>query len=490
MNAGGEGRAWTGVAGVATLAALAGLWAFAAFAFAATRPGSVEALAVVLAVPFLLAAALWPPLLIASLAAVLLANAGLVLNEQFGVPSVVRALAILGLAVALVRPSLRAHLLAPNPVIWALLAFVGARLAATLLAPRPVDIDGTARDLLFGLAIVAVLRLAAIRWAWTRLTAAAVVTAAGLLSVLALARDFGWVTTTYGFAEYQRLTPDLIDIAQRSLAPVESSLRIGGPVAEPNFWAQILVLSAPLALWAVRWGPRRLRPAAAAAAVAILACILVTGSRGGIVALGVAGLVLAVATGGRMRRLALLIPVAIVGAVVMFGDTERFAAIGDLTEVSRSEDEALRGRASENLAAVKMFEDHPLTGVGAGNYADLYRVYAGPIGLDARAQPREAHNSYLEVAAESGIVAAVAFLVLVALAVAVPLRRAGALADAGHADRAGFARAVGAGVAGYATAALFLHQGFPEYTWLAVGLAALTAGLPGLRSDNTTSAAR
>ena len=46
---------------------------------------------------------------------------------------------------------------------------------------------------------------------------------------------------------------------------------------------------------------------------------------------------------------------------------------------------------NENLAAIYMFLDHPLIGVGPDNYPVLYESYAEPIGLNVRFRERPAH---------------------------------------------------------------------------------------------------
>jgi hypothetical protein len=462
---------------LAALAAAA--WSFAAFSAAARADAFPVALAVVLALPLLVVLAWRPPVLIAALAAALVANAGLVLNEQFGLPSVVRGLTVLGLIVCLASAPLRSRLLRPGPLVGVLVVYAIARLGAALIAPASVDIAGIAREMAFGVAIVALLGLAATRTTWATAVAAATAGAAAVLSLVAIARQAGWLEQAYGFAEYPGLSPAQEQIVQRSLEPIDMTSRIGGPIGDPNFWAQMLVFAAPVALWfALRWSGWS-RIAGVAGLVAILAGIVASGSRGGLIALAAAALVLAAASGPRGRRLALLVPVALVGAVFATGQGERFAQVAAVTDPVAAEDEAVRGRASENIAAFQMFADHPVTGVGAGNYGERYPAYAPAIGLDSRVGPREPHSAYLEAAAESGIAAALALIALFGIAIWAPLRNAGRLVSRGREREAWLARAVAAGFAGYAAAALFLHQGFPEYTWLALGLAAMAAGLGG-----------
>jgi putative inorganic carbon (HCO3(-)) transporter len=66
-------------------------------------------------------------------------------------------------------------------------------------------------------------------------------------------------------------------------------------------------------------------------------------------------------------------------------------------------------RMAHWLAAVGMFSDHPWLGVGIGNYAVVYPQYA--LGR-WRAPLGHAHNYYLNIAAEAGIVGLSAYLIL------------------------------------------------------------------------------
>src|SRR5438105_4791203 len=82
----------------------------------------------------------------------------------------------------------------------------------------------------------------------------------------------------------------------------------------------------------------------------------------------------------------------------------------------RTEASAASGLESWRAAA-GMIADHPLTGVGLASYGPAFPHYS-----DKR--PREAHDTVLQIAAESGVVAG-AMYVLVVLTSIVPLWRNG-----------------------------------------------------------------
>jgi hypothetical protein len=123
-----------------------------------------------------------------------------------------------------------------------------------------------------------------------------------------------------------------------------------------------------------------------------------------------------------------------------------------------------------------MFLDHPLVGVGAGNYSTHFARYADRVGSDARLyeEPGEVnypHSLYLEVAAETGAVGLAAFgtVLVAAFASLVAARRR--LLAAGDPRTAALAEGVGLALVGLLVTGLFLHGQFPRYLYLLLGLA-------------------
>jgi O-antigen ligase len=81
-------------------------------------------------------------------------------------------------------------------------------------------------------------------------------------------------------------------------------------------------------------------------------------------------------------------------------------SFGNVTDANFSAVE----RAAHWLAGVRMFATHPLLGVGIGNYADAYPHYHPRGWYD----PLEhAHNYYINIAAEAGVVGLAAYVLLV-----------------------------------------------------------------------------
>lgn len=79
----------------------------------------------------------------------------------------------------------------------------------------------------------------------------------------------------------------------------------------------------------------------------------------------------------------------------------RFKSIEDLTK-----DVSIVQRLRILKGGLAMFADHPFLGVGIGNFVTHSQDYCNTI------RPRVAHNSYLEIATETGILGLVLFMSL------------------------------------------------------------------------------
>lgn len=252
---------------------------------------------------------------------------------------------------------------------------------------------------------------------------------------------------------------------QEVLGGLGDSLRAAGPFGDdPNAYAQYLVVLLGIALGMAVTAPRRsgLRSVAVAACVTTTTAILFTASRTGLIGIVVLGVALPLIRGVRRRQLVALAIGGLVLLVGPFGAGERLASLGT-SPTAETADSGLRGRASEMIAAVDMFADHPVFGVGYGSYNDRYLDYSRSYGIDPRFEQRSAHSLPLEVAAEQGIVGLIAWGALAALIAVVAVRLRRRWPDCGT--------AYGLGVLGFATTSIFLHDVHPRLMWTLVGAA-------------------
>ena len=250
-------------------------------------------------------------------------------------------------------------------------------------------------------------------------------------------------------------------------------IRISGPIGDPNFYAQWLILLVPLAIdrfhdetaLLLKW-------TAAAAAAMSTAVIVITFSRGALLALVVVvGLMIIrhppkAATIGAVAVLSILsLPFLPPGYV------DRVTALTDLGGIDIGTDPSLRGREAEVVVATEMFLDDPLTGIGYGNFLLSYPEYARGLGFDQVNKQREAHNLYLETAAETGIpgvlvLGGVISTIFVSLTAG---RRTFRSMGDHRADGIGYA--VGVALIGYLVTSIFLHMAFARPAWLLIGIA-------------------
>ena len=275
-----------------------------------------------------------------------------------------------------------------------------------------------------------------------------------------------------GFSQTTRLE----DPVTAEVRP-DSRPRMMGPIGEQNRYAQILLVVLPLALFGMNirhplWG--RLVPALAA--VLILGGIFLTFSRGAAVALGLLMVVLVIRRYVRFSHM-----IAIVGAFVLtvviiapefLGRVESIGSASALvSEGGEDPDGAILGRATSNVAALLVFADYPIFGVGPGVYPVDYSVeYANELGLRYFTNTRRAHNMYLEWAADLGVLGLTAGVALLVVTL-VPLARLRTFWQGRRSDYATLAGAVSLAVIAYAVSAIFLHLSYLRYFFTLLALA-------------------
>ncbi|MCW2778597.1 MAG: O-antigen polymerase [Frankiales bacterium] len=243
-----------------------------------------------------------------------------------------------------------------------------------------------------------------------------------------------------------------------------AAARAGGPLDDPNDLAFFFVAALPLAVALAAGQARAARRCWLLAALVLAAGIAGTLSRGASVALVV---VLGWAV---LRR---LVPVrAVVAGLAVLAVAVAALAVGAPSVVAT----ALHQKsyvASRNVdtralrwgAALRMTADAPLLGLGPAGFRAHYPEYASQTSVDD-ATDVVAHEMYLEVAAELGLPALVAFLALLAAGA-----RGARRAEDG--DEAFLALGVQGALLAACTAALFLTEQYYLPVWLlsAAGLA-------------------
>ncbi|HEX6384827.1 MAG TPA: O-antigen ligase family protein [Anaerolineae bacterium] len=251
--------------------------------------------------------------------------------------------------------------------------------------------------------------------------------------------------------------------------------RVAGPVGDPNFYGQILVVLLPLALNRLWYEKSQLlRALAIWTFVVCLLSIIFTFSRGAFVAMVVV-LALMMIRRPPNPLLALLV-LALVLPLVRFVPDDYVQRIRTIPDAllgfsgSRSEEASLRGRTSEVTVGWLMFADHPVQGVGLENYPTYYQQYSRSLGMDQRRAERRPHNLYLQIASELGVLGLIAFGAILWGVIRGLHQAHQSLLKIDMPDYASLVFAFGVALVGYLVGALFLHAAFARYLWLLLGI--------------------
>lgn len=452
--------AGTTVTGTVALAGASFLLAPASFAGAAALAALallvLGALAVAVVVPR-------PRVALVLLVVAVVSRLGGVL-AGYGIPNAY--LLLLLLAAASAAHGARRHVLSlpASPVFPAALAVVAVQAVSAVVARDPAMTLATVRQTVESLLFLLVLCVLASGPGGVRALVVAAGATGAVLASLSVVQEFA-LGNAWDFAGFSAVGsgPDLGG----------ATARHSGPLDDPNVWGRNLVLLLPLGLLLWRTAGAALpRAVAAVGVLGLLAGIYLSGSRGALLATAVALTIWFPFGLARPRRALLVLLVGAAVASMLPGLSSRLATLADAgSATSEGGDPSIAGRVTVLEHAVAMATDHPVLGVGAGNFllADQeYRLrettWAGPL---------QAHNLYLEIVAETGALGGVAWLLLLGAAGGVALRSflvRRRPADESTAYDRQVALAVVAGLAGWMSASVFLHMN--EFRLLLVVIAA------------------
>jgi O-antigen ligase len=236
---------------------------------------------------------------------------------------------------------------------------------------------------------------------------------------------------------------------------------------------QFMLMLLPFALsraWNER--SRLLRTAGWGSAAVILAGIALSGSRGATI--GLAGMLL-VMVGLGYARLRHAVALGLISAsvlMVMPQYRERVASIVRVADVLRGSDvrradTSVQGRLTEMAAAVLVFVENPLLGVGPGNFPAQFVEKADLLGFNVHGVERRAHCLYLEIAAETGVFGLVLLFAILGITIR-NLHRAHTLAPSRRLQ--GETAAALAALVAMMVTGLFLSLAFVRYFWLIIGV--------------------
>lgn len=297
---------------------------------------------------------------------------------------------------------------------------------------------------------------------------------AGFLSLLT---TYHLVSGNYGF-EFWGLARAPI----HQIVGTYDDVRPTGPLEDPNFYAQILLLILPIGVYRVL-GEKNLLPRflALGASLLITFAIIGTYSRSSFVTfIIVAGLIALeqrvpiykiVAMG--VLGVVIVLPILPRGFMERIGTLTQFAsAFGSGNGANALSEQSLRGRTSEILVAWNLLTDYPIFGVGYNNYPKYYQEYAAVVGLDNRLEERDAHSLYFEYLAETGIVGFGAFALMLGIILNLLRRAKKWMIEIDREDMVYWFAGVQMGLIAYLINTITLHDDYIRYFRLGLAMAA------------------
>jgi putative inorganic carbon (hco3(-)) transporter len=422
-------------------------------------------------------------------------NTPAVLANRHGVPAAAAALVPFLLVLPLMSTLLRRERLIVTPVTLLLALYLVVQIVAGLHALDMGIVETrlltfTLEGLLTLFLVTNVVRT----YALLRQATWALVAGLGFLGMVALVQyvTHSWYRSFFGFGQ---VTSDYF------YGLVEQP-RLQGPIGDPNYFAQILLLGIPLgfALAATARSSRH-RATALAATGCMFAGILFTYSRGAVVAFLLAFALLVALRQIKARYgviLALLLVVTVAAVPSYRERVESLTSVGGAgapVGAAAASDSSVAGRVTEMHAALLVWADHPVLGVGPSQFPLYYQRYAllvgGEVHKSVRYGPskgsspgRVTHDVFLGIAADLGIVGLLVFLSILAVALRSLWRACSYRVNVPPA-LAALNAAYLVAIVSYLAAGVFLELAYERYFWLILALACCAVRLAGVASAQT-----
>jgi O-antigen ligase len=423
----------------------------------------------------------WPDVATLLVIVILITNAAVVAVHFHGGPSIAGAavpvLLLIPLASYLIFKRQKLVITRELPLIF---LFLVVQIAGTLLSTNIITstsellnfmIEGIG---LYFLIINVIRTRQMLRWAiWALLLAGACM---GFLSL------YQQLTRTYannywGFAQMSNAA---FGTGGQDVYGKLTQKRLAGPLGDQNRYAQNMLMLMSLGMFRF-WGERSrwLRLLALGATVLCAIGVALTFSRGAAVGFVAVLGIITVMRYIKPYQLAIIALGAVLLLVALPQYGTRLTSLQGASSLTSQEgggagdmsaDGSLRSRLTENLAALLVFIDHPVVGVGPGMFRYYYQDYAEYVGLRVLMADRQAHELYLGVAAENGALGLICFLLILF----VSLRGLARVRKRWLEERpelANLATGFLVAIISYMTTGLFLHFAYIRFFWLIMALA-------------------
>lgn len=254
-------------------------------------------------------------------------------------------------------------------------------------------------------------------------------------------------------------------------SPEDKVLRITGTSLDPNDYAMHLVMVFPL-LISFFFIARNIimRLILVMTSILLLSNVIFTFSRGGFVGLGVVIFFSFIILIMQKRikpigAMALLFSFILLLSFIPARYWTRMLTILNPSEASAS------ARLESWKAGFNMMKDHPIIGVGLGAFPHEYALRASLAADEFKVKiPRFAHNSYIQVGAEIGVIGLTFFLLLILFSFRDILRAQRIFREKNEVVLSELCQFLGVGLMGYAACGMFLTQAYLTMFWIVVPL--------------------
>jgi O-antigen ligase len=250
----------------------------------------------------------------------------------------------------------------------------------------------------------------------------AVLVGSVLVSSVRELKVFAWMYAAIGIYLTYWINDRYLSGAAFGRVAGPSSPNTGGAYADENVFSALFVTVIPFIFYLAMTTKRKLLRYIAFGIIPLAwHAIFLTGSRGGMLALGVSSAILAVRL--KSRSFGILMAVGLIVAFVWQGGSvlqSRMETLGNYEE-----DDSANDRVNAWKAAASMIAANPLTGVGPGAFVRAFPIYS-----DKR--PAQAHNTLLQFAAEFGLIAGLAYIGMIVASICALWNCAKKLTQIGH----------------------------------------------------------
>jgi hypothetical protein len=260
---------------------------------------------------------------------------------------------------------------------------------------------------------------------------------------------------------------------------IAGNSRAAGPIGGSNEYAQVLLILLPLTVLQFRIASSRaLRALSVIACGLILGGLILTFSRGCLLAaIVVFGMMTWMGLLKLRHALVFVLAVGLLITVLAPTVVTRMASLGRLkglfsrtVAAGQAPDSSAIRRYVLDVTLWHVFLDHPILGVGSGQFAKHYAiVYGNRVGVMEQRRNYMAHNLYLETLAEGGLIGAACFFSII-VTIMYGLWQVRSRFKQTRPELAFAATAFFLSLTGHAISSAFAHLAYQRYFWLLLAL--------------------